>query len=163
MDLINGFFTPIAVVPALNVQHPGSAQSEPVLGLFNKGVQGVVRAYVLEDEPGTVCWEEVSAVTNTGRKVTSLIGWMYLPGSERSSAQPKAVPVPITEVDVYSATLEACVRAEASDQVALATNLRGWVDASPFHGCPTGCNGRPPFRNEPPCSVCNGTGFIPEA
>lgn len=163
MDLINGFFTPIDVVPPLNVQHPGEAQSEPVLGLFNKGVQGVVRAYVLEDEPGTVCWEEVSAVTNIGRKITSLIGWMHLPGSAGYLVQPQKAPVPITEVDVYSATLEACVSAEASDQVDLAYTLRAWVDASPFNGCPTGCNGKKPWRDEPVCSVCHGTGFLPEA
>lgn len=163
MDLINGFFTPIDTLPPLTVGHPGSPQSIPVLGLYKKGVQGVVRAYKLSDESDEVCWEEVSAVTNGGRAVTGLVGWMYLPGSERSSAQSKTMPVPITEVDVYSATLEACVQAEASDQVALAQSLRAWVDASPFHGCPTGCNGRPPFRNEPPCSVCKGTGFVPES
>ena len=163
MDLINGFFTPIDILPPLSDQDPVTSQSIPVLGLYRKGVQGVVRAYKPSDDSDEVLWEEVSAVTNGGRPVRGLIGWMYLPGSVGSSAQPKAVPVPITEVDVYSATLEACVQAEASDQVALADNLRAWVDASPFNGCPTGCNGRPPFRNEPPCEVCKGTGFVPEA
>lgn len=161
MTLINSLFTPIENPPPLS-DSDDFPQSVPVLGLYSKGVQGVVRAYRL-DQGGDVLWEEVSAVTNIGRKVTGLIGWMYLPGSELSSAQRRAPPVPITEHDVYRATLDACVEAEASDQVALAENLRAWVDASPFHGCPTGCNGRPPFMNEPTCSVCNGLGFVPDA
>lgn len=69
--------------------------------------------------------------------------------------------VPITEVHVYRATLEACVQAEASDQYALAEMLRAWVDGSPFHGCPK-CDGRAPWRNDPPCAVCNGDGFVPD-
>lgn len=69
--------------------------------------------------------------------------------------------VPITEVHVYRATLEACVQAEASDQYALAVMLRAWVDGSPFHGCPK-CDGRSPWRNDPPCALCNGDGFVPE-
>lgn len=69
--------------------------------------------------------------------------------------------VPITEIDVYRATLEACVQAEASDQYKLALLLRAWVDGSPFHGCPT-CNGRAPCQSEPPCNTCNGNGFLPD-
>lgn len=68
--------------------------------------------------------------------------------------------VPITEINVYRATLEACVQAEASDQYQLAQVLRAWVDCSPFHGCPT-CYGRAPWRNEPACKTCNGDGFVP--
>lgn len=70
--------------------------------------------------------------------------------------------VPITEVDVYRATLEACVQAEASGQYKLAQVLRAWVDGSPFHGCPT-CDGRAAWRNEPPCKTCNGDGFVPDS
>jgi hypothetical protein len=69
--------------------------------------------------------------------------------------------VPITEIAVYRATLAACVQAEASDQYKLAQVLRAWVDGSPFHGCPA-CDGRAPWRNEPPCSTCNGDGFVPD-
>ncbi|BAW26759.1 hypothetical protein ACVXHM_16445 [Pseudomonas aeruginosa] len=69
---------------------------------------------------------------------------------------------PITEVEVYRATLAACVQAEASDQYKLAKVLRAWVDGSPFSGCPT-CHGRAPWRNDPPCSTCNGDGFVPDA
>lgn len=77
---------------------------------------------------------------------------------------PQAVKttVPITEIDVYRATLEACVQAEASDQHKLALVLRAWVDGSPFHGCPA-CDGHAPCRNEPPCKTCNGNGFVPDS
>jgi hypothetical protein len=77
------------------------------------------------------------------------------------SQAPVSQIVPITEIDVYRATLEACVKAEASDQIKLAGVLRAWVDASPFHGCPK-CDGRGPWRNEPPCTTCNGDGFLPD-
>ncbi|HDS1721734.1 hypothetical protein NPS53_09490 [Pseudomonas putida] len=69
--------------------------------------------------------------------------------------------VPITEINVYRATLAACVEAEASDQQHLAQVLRAWVDGSPFHGCPK-CNGRTPWRNQPACTTCNGDGFVPD-
>lgn len=67
---------------------------------------------------------------------------------------------PITEIDVYRATLAACVKAEASEQTQLAQVLRAWVDASPFGGCPA-CDGRAPWRNEPQCQTCAGDGFLP--
>lgn len=69
--------------------------------------------------------------------------------------------VPITEVDVYRATLAACVVAEGSDQRALAKMLRAWVDDSPFGGCPT-CHGRSPAPYQSPCDHCRGNGFVPD-
>ncbi|APC19481.1 hypothetical protein BLL42_27490 (plasmid) [Pseudomonas frederiksbergensis] len=67
---------------------------------------------------------------------------------------------PITEIDVYRATLGACVKAEASGQQKLATVLRAWVNASPFGDCPS-CQGRPVIISEPVCSTCAGDGFVP--
>lgn len=85
-----------------------------------------------------------------------------LPGSypDRVPLVPRVAA--ITEVAVYRSTLAACVQAEASDQSALALVLRAWVDASPFHGCPS-CDGRAPWRNEPQCATCNGDGFLPDS
>lgn len=162
MSLINGLFTPINILPPLHALVGEMAESEPVLGLCAKGAQVVVQAYSLTGKQEDVRWNEVGAAHSHGESVSDLIGWMYLPGSACSPVQPSTSPVPITESHVYSAVLEACVQAEASDQSELAKVLRAWVDASPFEGCPTGCNGQQPRRGEAPCGVCQGTGFIPE-
>ncbi len=69
---------------------------------------------------------------------------------------------PITDADDYRAVLEACVKAEGSDDRDLARTLRAQVDASPFGGCPI-CDGRPTWRNDPACVVCNGDGFVPDS
>lgn len=68
---------------------------------------------------------------------------------------------PTTDVQVYTALLEACVQAEASKHRRLAHMLRAWVDASPFSGCPA-CSGHAPLYNNEPCSVCHGRGFVPD-
>ncbi|MGF6281865.1 hypothetical protein ABH908_000102 [Pseudomonas frederiksbergensis] len=69
---------------------------------------------------------------------------------------------PITDADEYRVLLEACVKAEGSDDWKLARTLRAQVDASPFAGCPM-CDGRPTWRNEPACVVCDGDGFVPDS
>lgn len=162
MSLISGMFTHISILPSLHALIGDMVESEPVLGLCTKGSQMVVQAYSLTGKQEDVRWEEVSTSSGHDESVSDLIGWMYLPGSACSPVQPAIAPVPITKSHVYSAVLEACVQAEASDQAALAQVLRAWVDASPFEGCPTGCNGQQPHRGEEPCGVCQGTGFIPE-
>jgi len=68
---------------------------------------------------------------------------------------------PTTDVQVYTALLEACVQAEASEHRRLAHMLRAWVDASPFAGCPA-CHGHTPTYNHEPCTVCEGRGFVPD-
>ncbi|MHC5194790.1 hypothetical protein ACYSUW_13645 [Pseudomonas frederiksbergensis] len=69
---------------------------------------------------------------------------------------------PVTDVNEYRAVLEACVKAEGSEDRKLARTLRARVDASPFGGCPM-CDGRPTWRNEPACVTCDGDGFVPES
>lgn len=69
---------------------------------------------------------------------------------------------PITDADEYRVMLEACVKAEGSDDRKLARTLRAQVDASPFGGCPM-CDGRSAWRNEPACVTCDGDGFVPES
>lgn len=108
-------------------------------------------------------------IGNSSRSITAQSGSAKHPG-EASHSGSVAIstanaqhPVPITDVAVYSATLEACVKAEESDHTALAKTLRAWVDCSPFEGCPTGCNGRQPRRGESTCKVCAGSGFVPSA
>lgn len=69
---------------------------------------------------------------------------------------------PITDADEYRVMLEACVKAERSDDRKLARALRAQVDASPFVGCPM-CNGTSAWRNGPACVTCDGDGFVPES
>lgn len=137
-------------------------ESAPLLGLLSDSRQVVVVASMTDGDPSEVGWHTTGFIGGGGWPVSNVIGWMELPGSNLSSGVTMK-PVPITEVAVYRATLEACVQAEASDQVDLAKTLRAWVDASPFNGCPTGCNGRAPMHHQPVCSTCGGEGFVPDA
>lgn len=159
--MMGQYNSPETLPPMKNVGW--SPQSDDVLGLFKNGDHAVVRAYLSDDQPPRVTWEELSHVTGAGWTVEDLVGWIPLPASA-SQAHKNAVnaAIPVTDRGVYSVLLEACVMAEESDHAGLAGLLRALVDASPFSGCPTGCNGQKARPGQPDCTVCQGSGFIPD-